>query len=204
MKGRKMQVIIFVIGVILLAWLFLPVISFAEGVAAKVAVEEAMEPGVKGVEEAVTAIETKAKTPEQTKTAHDLLEAAVETPAPNTMLKVTNAWAKPTLKGQSVGAAYLTIENLADKSAALLEVSASIAGRAEIHTHIHRAGIMQMRQLMRLDILSQDSQVMEPGGLHLMLFDLNKPLEKGNSFTLTLTFSDGSRKKTKVEIRDAG
>ncbi len=120
------------------------------------------------------------------------------------LVKATQAWAKPTLKGQSVGAAYVTLKNDGKKALALVDVSASIAGRAEIHTHIHEDGIMQMRQLPRLDVLPKTDQVMQPGGLHLMLFDLKEPLEKGKNFTLTLKFSDGMSKEVQVDVRDVG
>ena len=44
-------------------------------------------------------------------------------------------------------------------------------------------------------------QQFEPGGLHIMLFDLKAPLSPGDQVPITLTFSDGSSKAVTAEVR---
>lgn len=120
-------------------------------------------------------------------------------------LEITNSWAKPTLIGRNVGVAYVTLENLSDKALTLLSAETEVAERAEIHTHIHNAnGTMQMRELEKLNLLPNDKQVFEPGGLHLMLFGLKEPLQAGQKFTVTLKFDDESSKQVEVAVRDNG
>ncbi len=41
-----------------------------------------------------------------------------------------------------------------------------------------------------------------PGGLHIMLLDLAKPLELGETFTITLTFESGATQDVTVEVRE--
>ena len=122
----------------------------------------------------------------------------------SSVLAVSNAWAKPTLKGQMVGAAYMTLENKTSKAVGLVNASASVAGRVEIHNHMEQNGVMQMRKLSRLDVMPNGSQTLKPGGLHLMLFDLMQPLQEGQDFTIDLTFADGSTQQVAAKVRNAG
>jgi hypothetical protein len=48
--------------------------------------------------------------------------------------------------------------------------------------------MMTMRTVARLAIGPGQSAVLEPGGLHIMLMGLRAPLEKGQTFALTLRF----------------
>jgi len=192
-----MKIVLYTLLVLTLVWLFTPVFSFAQE-----GDEAAIETPKTVAEEAVEAIEnTPVPNDKPEKTVNDLLETASKTADPNAVLKVSHAWAKPTLAGQEMGVVFLTLENTGDKSMSLIGASSPAAGRMEIHTHIHVGEVMQMRQLQRLDILPHSEQVMKPGGLHLMLFEVKDPLTEGSSLAVTLKFSDGSTKKVTVPVQ---
>ncbi len=118
----------------------------------------------------------------------------------STSIEVTKAHAKPTLKGQEVGAAYVSLRNLGDKAVALVGATTYAAKRVEIHVHTQQGGVAKMRKLSRLDVMPKQEQVMESGGLHLMLFELKKPLVEGKSFKMKLKFSDDSTKTVTVKV----
>jgi hypothetical protein len=62
-------------------------------------------------------------------------------------------------------------------------------------------GVMRMRQIPQISLPSNTTVSLEPGGLHIMLFDLKAPLSPGDQVPITLTFSDGSSKAVTAEVR---
>lgn len=108
----------------------------------------------------------------------------------NQMLSVTNHWVKPTNPGQQVGAAYMTFKSLV--SCHLIKITSDAADAVEIHSMTMDKGIMKMRQLKSLTLAENKSVELSPGGFHLMLFDLKKPLTVGQAveFSFTLKCHD--------------
>lgn len=102
---------------------------------------------------------------------------------------VDKAWSRATPGGAKVAAGYLTIVNGADAPDKLVSASTTVAGKTEIHQMTMTGGKMEMRQMTDgLPIPAKGTLVLEPMGYHLMLIDLKAPLEKGSTFTGTLTF----------------
>lgn len=106
-------------------------------------------------------------------------------PALATPLAVSSGWVRESIPGQAVTAAYPRIANAGDSICSLTAVSSEVAARVEIHQHLHSDGQMRMRKLDSLDIPPQGVQLFEPGGLHLMLMDLRRPLVQGESVAFT-------------------
>lgn len=90
-------------------------------------------------------------------------------------------------------AAYFTLENHADNTVALVSVSTTIAKKAQLHTINEEKGMMQMREVERLDIPAHGQLSLTPMGNHIMLIGLNAPLTLGQQVTLQLTFDDGKQ-----------
>lgn len=99
-------------------------------------------------------------------------------------IRVTNAWARATLPGQKVAGAYLEITSPMDGR--LTGVSSPAAGSAEVHSMKMDNGVMKMRPVESLDLPAGKMVKLEPGGLHVMLFDLKKPLRAGQKVPLVL------------------
>lgn len=108
----------------------------------------------------------------------------------NQMLSVTDHWVRPTNAGQKVGAAYMTLKSLV--ACELIDVTADVADAVEIHSMTMNDGVMKMRQLKTLILEENKAVELAPGGFHLMLFDLTKPLTVGDDvlFNLTLKCKD--------------
>ncbi len=117
-------------------------------------------------------------------------------------LDVSNAWARPTLPGQTAGGGYLSIQNKggADK---LLAASADIAKSVELHTMSMDGEVMRMRQLDALDIPAGKTVELKPGGLHIMFIGLKEPLKVGASFPLTLRFEKAGEVKVRMKVASA-
>jgi len=105
---------------------------------------------------------------------------------------ISNAWVRPSAPGQEVGAAYLTLKSTSDTS--LIRVESPVADTIEIHSMTMKDGVMQMRMLDSLPLAAGKPAKLEPGGFHLMLFDLKKPLKTGEQVEFTLHFKDAAGK----------
>lgn len=112
---------------------------------------------------------------------------------------ISDVWARATAPGQENGSVGLIITSA--KDARLIAVSSPVAASAEIHTMSMEGGVMKMRQLEDLPLPANQPVKLGPGGEHLMLFGLKKPLKAGDKFSLTLTiqFADKSTKKIKIK-----
>lgn len=113
------------------------------------------------------------------------LTAHAETAKP---VQIQQAWARATAPGQSVGAAYMTLVH--HENITLIAADSNAAGSVEIHSMEMKNGVMKMRMLEELPLKAGKAVKLGPGGLHLMLFDLQKPLKVGEKIELTLCFKD--------------
>jgi len=111
---------------------------------------------------------------------------------------ISNAWARATAPGQEVGAAYMTLKSTTN--AELVKVETPAAGSVEIHMMSMKNGVMEMRMLDKLALPSGKAVALAPGGFHLMLFDLKKPLAVGDTLDIELTLKDAKGKVTKQKI----
>ena len=62
-------------------------------------------------------------------------------------------------------------------------------------------GMMKMSPVQRIEVPAKGETALRPGGLHLMIFGLKKPLVPGDTVRLTLTFDDGSRVQVAAPVR---
>lgn len=102
-------------------------------------------------------------------------------------------WARVSLPGQKISAAYLELSSL--RAGKLVAVASSAAGRAELHEMKHEGGMMKMRQVESIPLPAGQTVKLQPGGWHIMLFDLKAPLAAGQKAPLQLTvaFDDGKQ-----------
>lgn len=106
-------------------------------------------------------------------------------------LRIEHPWARPTVTDMTPGAAYFVVTNRGQADDRLIEVRPhpDFAGRAEIHTHINDGGIMRMREVEGgLVVPAGQEVVLQPGGLHIMLYGLAAPLQEGDLHAMTLVF----------------
>ena len=105
---------------------------------------------------------------------------------------IEGAWSResPGLMALS-GLAYMTIYNEGDETDRLIAGKTDVAEAVELHEHtMDENGVVRMRMVEggAIDIPPGGSVALEPGGLHLMLINLTKPLMKGETYPLTLRF----------------
>jgi copper(I)-binding protein len=111
---------------------------------------------------------------------------------------VTDAWARATMPGQPVSAAYMQIKSDAD--AKLVGVSSSVVPQVEVHEMKMEGDVMIMREVKALDLPKGKAVTLEPGGFHIMLMNLKQPIAAGEVVPLTLVIESGGKKQT-VEVK---
>lgn len=117
-------------------------------------------------------------------------------------LTIEHPWARATIGQTKNGAAYVTLDNAGEAADHLIAVETEAAARAELHTHTTVDGVMKMRPVERVEVAPGSPSVLKPGGMHVMLFDLEAPLVEGDSFPMTLVFEKAGR--VEVEVRVEG
>lgn len=95
------------------------------------------------------------------------------------------------MPGRTVTAGYLTLVNHTDQLQQLTAVASDAFERIELHTHTHVDGMMRMQEVDHIEIPAHSEIVLQPGGLHLMLFNPSVELVADQSVELTLHFADG-------------
>jgi copper(I)-binding protein len=111
---------------------------------------------------------------------------------------VSGAYAHSTVSGQRVGAAYMKIAS--PHSTVLKRVESGAAEYVEVHQMKMRDGVMRMRQIEELKIPAGKEVELAPGGVHLMLIQLKRPLEPGEVVPLKMIFAGSSGKDVEIQV----
>jgi copper(I)-binding protein len=120
-------------------------------------------------------------------------------------LVITQAWSRATPGGAKIGGGYLTIENKGSAPDRLIGGSADIAGKVEVHEMAMNNGVMTMRPLDKgLTIEPGKTAKLAPGGYHLMMFDLKRPLKQGDKLPVTLEFEKAGKVKLSLDVQGIG
>ncbi|HSI45372.1 MAG TPA: copper chaperone PCu(A)C [Methylophilus sp.] len=105
---------------------------------------------------------------------------------------ISDAWVRASNPGQTVVAAYLTLQSREDVS--MVYVETKRAGTTELHSMSMQNGVMKMRHIEELPIPANKPVKLAPGGLHLMLFELPSPFKVGEQVKFRLCFKDKTGK----------
>jgi hypothetical protein len=117
-------------------------------------------------------------------------------------IEVKKSWVMEVPPVSSVTAVYMVIENNGDEDDRLIGVSTDAADNAEIHTtKVDERSVVSMKKSESLDIPSGTVVELKPGGSHIMLIGLEKPLEKGSQVELDLKFERFGIIKVKAKVK---
>ena len=134
-----------------------------------------------------------------------LMVAAVPAFAQSSSIQVANPWAPATPSGAKTGAVYMTIDNKLSIADRLTGLSSEVAKKLQIHETKMENGIMKMREISGgLPVPAGGSVVLKPGGYHVMLIDLNRPLKAGETFPVTLVFEKAGKVSITVSVQSMG
>jgi len=115
-------------------------------------------------------------------------------------LVIGDVWAAETPGDAKTGAVYFKIANGGTQGDSLISVSTPVAAKAELHAHRIVGNNMQMRPIMGIALAAKQTYTLKPGGTHVMLIGLKKPLNDGNRFPMTLLFKSAGSIKVNVRV----
>ena len=117
---------------------------------------------------------------------------------------VKDAWSRARPANAAVGGAFMTLHNMEGEADRLVAAESPVADRVEIHNSIMKDGIMKMMQMEELLVPAGETVMLKPGGFHVMLMGLKKPLAEGTEFPVTLNFARAGKITVTVHVKEAG
>ena len=119
-------------------------------------------------------------------------------------IRIANAWAREAPLSAGVSAVYLSLVNTQPHDDTLLSVTTSAAKRAEVHETSIDDGIAHMRPIPALRIPANSTVSLSPAGKHIMLLELARPLRRGSTLTLSLSFAHAGQIRAVVPVFVSG
>jgi periplasmic copper chaperone A len=111
---------------------------------------------------------------------------------------VTDAWVRTTIPQQKATGAFMQLT--AAHGTRLVDVSSPVAGLAELHEMSVDRDVMRMRPVAGIDLPAGTTVALKPGGYHVMLMDLRRPLGNGQRVPVTLVFESPDKRRSSIEI----
>lgn len=121
--------------------------------------------------------------------------------ATTTGVAVTDPWVvvPPT---PDTTAAFGTLHNNGSTEVRLVGVDTDVAAMVQVHETITEGNVAHMQEVAGgLAIPAGGTVQLKPGGYHVMLMQLTRPVAEGDSVDLTFRFSDGSTVKVTAPVR---
>jgi copper(I)-binding protein len=113
-------------------------------------------------------------------------------------VSVKDAWIRGTVQGQNATGAFMELTG--KSNARLVGGSSPVAKVVEVHNMKVENGVMKMFPVEGVELPAGKPVKLAPGGYHVMLMDLQKPLNAGDKVPLKLTFELANKKRETVDL----
>lgn len=123
----------------------------------------------------------------------------IASPLAHAAVTARDAWVRGTVPAQKTTGAFLTLESSED--AKVVGVKSPAAKSAEIHASDMKDGVMRMHAVEALPLPAGRRVELTPGGHHVMLMGLARPLGEGDTVPLVFTVEDGKGRRTTLEVK---
>lgn len=151
--------------------------------------------------------------------------------SPQAEVRITDVWARTSPMSAKNGAVYAKLISTKDDKLVKASVDSSIAGKVELHEvtmaddHMTdgtampddasmpggmngtsmaggMSGNMVMKEVEAIELPAGETVELKPGSFHIMLLDLVKPLEAGQTFPVTFTFANAEPITIEATVRE--
>jgi copper(I)-binding protein len=113
-------------------------------------------------------------------------------------------WSRATPGGAPVGAGYLVIENNGPAPDRFVGAETELSDKVELHETRVAEGVARMLPVESIVVPPGGRIELKPGGYHLMLTGLKRPLKEGERFSGTLVFEKAGRVPVSFAVRGLG
>lgn len=118
-------------------------------------------------------------------------------------IAVQQPWTRAAGQG-ATGAGFMAVSNRGAAADRLLSAASPAARSMEMHTMIRDGDAMRMRPVDAIEIPAGQTVALRPGGLHLMLVGLSRPLREGEAVPVTLRFERAGEVQVTMSVQAAG
>ena len=105
-------------------------------------------------------------------------------------IEVSNSFVKITPPNMKQTAIFMDIKNNSYKEISLIDANTSLSSVTELHTHIKDGEMMKMIKVSDIKIPAHGETNLKPGGLHIMVFDLNSSVDENTTANVWLKFDN--------------
>lgn len=117
-------------------------------------------------------------------------------------IAAVDVWARPAEAGGTT-AVYMSIRNDSDKADALIGVAApDVTDEAMLHETKMVDNVMMMDHVHQIDLAPGETVELKSGGLHIMLMEVKRELNSGDTISLTLEFEQLGEVTILVPVKD--
>ena len=118
--------------------------------------------------------------------------------AAHAQVTVKEPWVRGTVASQKATGAFMQLSTT--EAVRLVEVRSGAAKIVEVHEMRMEGDRMMMKAVPGIDLVPGQMLELKPGGFHVMLIDVVKPLNAGDKVPLTLVPEGKDRKRIQVEV----
>jgi hypothetical protein len=110
----------------------------------------------------------------------------------------SDAWVRATVGGQKATGAFMQINST--EAVRVVGVASPAAKIVELHEMKMDGDRMMMNAVEGVDVTPGKATELKPGGFHIMLVDVVKPLTAGDKVPLTLVIESSDHKRSNIEV----
>ena len=117
-------------------------------------------------------------------------------------LTISEGWVRAVPPVSKNTAAYFTIHNGFKKDETILHLESPVAEHTELHTIIVEPnGAKRMQKVPHGAIKAGGELALKPGGYHLMLIGLKKPLKEGDKVSVDIIFQHAGKQTVTLPVK---
>jgi periplasmic copper chaperone A len=121
----------------------------------------------------------------------------------NAGIVVTDPMGRPAPLEGGTGGAFMTVRNESGQADRLRSAASPAAQAVELHETVDDNGVMRMvPQPDGWEVAPGGRLELKPGGKHIMLVGLVRPLKAGDTIEITLNFDKAGAIKVQVPVKD--
>ena len=118
---------------------------------------------------------------------------------------VKDAWVRGTVPAQTTTGAFMTVTSTTE--AKIVGAASPVAKMVEIHESMMHGSTAHMQEVTAVALPAGKAVQLKPGGHHVMLMGVAKPLKPGETVPITLTIEEKGKRSTlevKATVRPIG
>jgi len=109
------------------------------------------------------------------------------------VIKIVDPWVRAVPPNMKNTALFMTIINQGDEDDELIGVEGDVSKMIQIHKTVNENGVMKMVHVDKIEIHGHSKVELKPGGYHIMLMGLKRPLKEGEVLKFTLIFKKSGK-----------